>query len=233
MEIAARFIPSAFVSGDIYNIFRLDERHIGLYSIDVSGHGVAAALFSVGLSQKLNSNLQPSSLLKEPISIPPFYRINTPERVISILDEDDMLGKHGRYFTMVYAVVNLEEKALVYCRAGHNRPLLIRADGTSQYLDGGGPPVGLGLGSEDKELQHLSLNEGDSFILFSDGINEAFSRKGKNGYGLKRVEELLTQRRNQSLSESFDNLIDDVKAFHGREEFNDDISIIGFRWRES
>ncbi len=233
MEIAARFIPSAFVSGDIYNIFRLDEQHVGLYSIDVSGHGVAAALFSVGLSQKLNSNLQPSGLLKKPVSTPPFYHINAPDKVISALDEDDMLGKYGRFFTMVYAVIQLEEKDLSFCRAGHNLPLLIRADGTSRYLEGGGAPLGLGLESSDKSLQRLCLSEGDAFILFSDGINEAFSSKRKNGYGLKRVKDLLTAYRGKSLYEAFDLLLGDVKDFHGSENFNDDISIIGFRWRDN
>jgi len=231
MEIAARFVPSAFVSGDIYNIFRLDERHVGLYSIDVSGHGVAAALFSVGLSQKLNSNLQPSGLLKKPISIPPFYVINPPDRVIAALDEDDMLGKYGRFFTMVYAVVHLEKKSLSFCRAGHNRPLLIRADSSSEYLEGGGPPLGLGLGDSEKTLQNIRLSEGDTFILFSDGINEAFSSRRKNGYGLKRVKNLLTAYRGKNLHEAFDLLLGDVKDFHGSDEFKDDISIIGFRWR--
>jgi sigma-B regulation protein RsbU (phosphoserine phosphatase) len=230
MEIAARFIPSAFVSGDIYNIFRLDERHVGLYSVDVSGHGVAAALFSVGISQKLNSHLQPSSVLKEPISTAPFYRINMPDHVLSLLDEDDMLGKYGRFFTMVYCVIDLVEKRLHFCRAGHNRPLLIRADGSSRYLNGGGPPIGLGLSRSHKELQSLSLEEGDAFILFSDGINEAFSQGGESGYGLDRIKDLLTARRNKGLSASFDSLLEDLKTFHGSEDFNDDISIIGFRW---
>lgn len=232
MEIAARFIPSAFVSGDIYNIFRLDERHVGLYSVDVSGHGVAAALFSVGLSQKLSSNLQPSSVLKEPISTPPFYRINWPDRVLSLLDEDDMLGKYGRFFTMVYAVIDLETRKLRFCRAGHNRPLLIPADGSARYLEGGGPPIGLGLDRSEKELQCLSLREGDAFILFSDGINEAFSQIEGNGYGLDRVKTLLTEYKEKNLGAAFDALIEDVKSFHGSTDFNDDISIIGIRWRE-
>ena len=94
MEIAARFLPSAFVSGDIYSIFRLDENNVGLYNIDVSGHGVPAALFSVSLSQRLTYDLHSAGLLKVPSKKPPYYRIYPPDKVISVLDEDDMLGRY-------------------------------------------------------------------------------------------------------------------------------------------
>lgn len=232
LEIAARFIPSEYVSGDIYNIFRLDETRIGLYSIDVSGHGVAAALFSVGLSQRLKSQIHPNGIIKFPIDTPPYYFINPPEKVIGILDEDDMLGKYGRYFTMVYAIIHLDKQLVSFYRAGHNLPLMIHADGKSEYLDGGGPPVGLGIATGPKKRQEIRLADGDEFILFSDGINETFSRSGKNGYGMERVKEILSKNYNMPLGDSFDALIQDAKQYHGREGFADDISIIGFKWQE-
>jgi len=134
IEFAARFYPSLYVSGDIYNVFRLDEKHFGFYNIDVSGHGVPAALFSVGISQRLNKDIYPHALLKIPLGNAPHYQINSPERVARLLDDDDMLGKYGKYFTMVYAIINIESFKVDFYRAGHNLPLLIHPDGSSEYI---------------------------------------------------------------------------------------------------
>ena len=230
MEIAARFLPSAFVSGDIYNIFRLDENNVGLYNIDVSGHGVSAALFSVGLSQRLTHNLHPAGLLKVPSDEPPYYRINPPDEVVRVLDEDDMLGRYGRYFTMVYAIVHLDTDCVSFCRAGHNLPLLLHANGSAEHIDGGGPPIGLGLSKEGRESKKIPLASGDEFILFSDGINESYSQNGKAGYGLQRIKSILLEHLDKPLGQSFDFLLKDAKRHHNHKEFSDDISIIGFKW---
>jgi len=233
IEFAARFYPSLYVSGDIYNIFRLDEKHFGFYNIDVSGHGVPAALFSVGISQRLNNDLYPHALLKIPLGNTPHYQINSPERVARLLDEDDMLGKYDKYFTMVYAIINIESFKVDFYRAGHNLPLLIHPDGSSEYIDGGGPPIGLGLPHEEQKNQTLDLSPGNQFIIFSDGINEAGSQKQDSVYGLKRVKTVLSKYSQDSLGTSFDRLIEDVKDFQGSEEFTDDISIIGFKLKEA
>jgi len=233
IEFAARFYPSLYVSGDIYNVFRLDEKHFGFYNIDVSGHGVPAALFSVGISQRLNNDLYPHALLKIPLGNAPHYQINSPERVARLLDEDDMLGKYDKYFTMVYAIINIESFKVDFYRAGHNLPLLIHPDGSSEYIDGGGPPLGLGLPHEEQKKQTLDLSPGDQFIIFSDGINEAGSQKQDSVYGLKRVKTVLSKYSQDSLGASFDRLIEDVKDFQCSEEFTDDISIIGFKLKEA
>jgi sigma-B regulation protein RsbU (phosphoserine phosphatase) len=233
IEFAARFYPSLYVSGDIYNVFRLDEKHFGFYNIDVSGHGVPAALFSVGISQRLNNDLYPHALLKIPLGNTPHYQINSPERVARLLDEDDMLGKYDKYFTMVYAIINIESFKVDFYRAGHNLPLLIHPDGSSEYIDGGGPPIGLGLPHKEQKNQTLDLSPGNQFIIFSDGINEAVSQKQDSVYGLKRVKTVLSKYSQDSLGASFDRLIEDVKEFQGSEEFTDDISIIGFKLKEA
>lgn len=231
MEFAARFIPSAFGSGDIYNIFRLDEKNIGLYNIDVSGHGVSAALFTVCLNQRLIQAPHSSGLVKIPIDEPPYYHIRTPFQVVSLLNEEDMLGKYGRFFTMVYAIVNVEIGRISFCRAGHNYPLLIHNPESSCYIEGGGPPIGLGLTFRDTVEQDMMLSPGDEIILFSDGINDAFSPKKGKRYGLKKVQQILTTHYPEPLEKAFDGLIADVQKFMGTDGFSDDISILGFRWQ--
>jgi sigma-B regulation protein RsbU (phosphoserine phosphatase) len=230
MEFAANFVPSAFGSGDIYNIFQLDEKNIGLYNIDVSGHGFSASLFSMSLKQRLDLDPQSFGLVKVPQNEAPFYSINSPQEVASLLDQEDILGKYGRFFTMVYAVVNIEEGLVSFYRAGHNLPLIIHDRHRSEFINGGGAPIGLGLDFGRNEGQEIRLSPGDQFILFSDGINDAYSSKLKSRYGLNRLQQVLSDHYTLPLAESFEILITDVKEFVGEGNFSDDISIIGFKW---
>ncbi|MFC2164750.1 PP2C family protein-serine/threonine phosphatase [Acidobacteriota bacterium] len=230
MEFAASFVPSAFGSGDIYNIFQLDDKNIGLYNIDVSGHGFAASLFSVSLKQRLDQDPKSNSLLRIPQIKEPYYSINSPQEVAGLLDKEDMLGKYGRFITMVYAVVDIEVGLVAFYRAGHNLPLVVHDHCRSEFIQGGGAPIGLGLDLGRKEGQEFRLSPGDQFILFSDGISDAYSPKLKSRYGLDRLRQVLTDQYRLSLRESFEFLINDVQDFVGKDNFSDDISIIGFKW---
>jgi len=230
MEFAVRFIPSSFVSGDIYNVFRLDEKHIGLYQLDVSGHGVAAAFLSISLYQRLSHDLKPHGLLKIPLEEPPYYKINSPGKVISLLEREYnmMLEQQGHYFTMIYAVFNVETGDFRFCRAGHTLPLLIHEDGTCLELKGGGPPVGLGLFEELHEEQYLRLSPGDQLVVYSDGLSEARGERGI--YGDKRIKDFFRRHHRTPLDEALGLLIEEIKRFQGKEEFADDASILAFRW---
>lgn len=233
IEFASRFIPSTYVSGDMFNIFRLDEKHIGIYHLDVMGHGVLSALFSFSINQRLSHDLYPFGLLKIPEDTPPFYKINQPIDVVRILNEENLLDDLGSYFTLLYAILNTETGVLSICRAGHNLPLVIRADGSSEYLEGGGPPIGLGIPFEGNENQEIQLFPGDSFIVFSDGINECNPLDQPNvEFGLERAKNLLAANRALSMDEAFEKLIEDLIAFRGAETFNDDVSIIGYKQME-
>jgi sigma-B regulation protein RsbU (phosphoserine phosphatase) len=231
LEFAASFVPSAFGSGDIYNIIHLDEHNIGLYSIDVSGHGFAASLFSVSLKQRLEQSLQSSGLTMVAQIDSPYYASASPQEVARMLDKDDMLGKYGRFFTMVYAVVDIKTGRVSFYRAGHNLPLVIHDRDRAEFIHGGGPPIGLGLDFERNEGQEIWLLPGDQFILFSDGLNDSYSPRTKSRYGLDRLRKVLAEHYNHPLEVSFESLITDVKSFIGEDSISDDISIIGFKWR--
>ncbi len=239
IEFAARLIPCAYVAGDIYNIFRLDETHIGFYQVDVSGHGVPAALFSASLSQLLTHDLHQHGLLKVPVSDPPYYRINPPARVVELLNEDNMFEKHGHYLTMLYAILNTEVGTVSFSRAGHNMPLIVHTDGSSEYIrEGGGCPIGLTIPREPEEQETIQLMPGDSFVIYSDGINEAGIKSGRGEeYGIERARDILTSKCIDPLVEAFDALIVNVEAFmseaigHKAGVFDDDVSIMGVRWK--
>jgi sigma-B regulation protein RsbU (phosphoserine phosphatase) len=169
-------------------------------------------------------------LVKAPIATSPFYKIRSPEEVVASLDEEDMLGKYGRFFTMVYAIVNAETGGVSYYRAGHNYPLLIKNNSHSYYIEGGGPPIGLGMSLSKKQEQSIRLGPGDQLVFFSDGINETFSPKSGERYGLERAKNLLTDHYSEPLKKSFNRLIADAQDFMGLDDFSDDISIVGIKW---
>jgi len=228
LRFSSIFQPSQYVSGDIYNIFRLDEKHIGIYHIDISGHGVPAALFSVSLAQMLNSNVTGRNLLKITASAPPYYRLNPPDEVIRLLDEDQYFDNYGIFFTMVYMILDYTTGQVQLSRAGHSYPLLLHGKGGFTELQNGGLPVGLGLPREDF-LDEFTLAPGDRLFLYSDGMIEAVNQEGEQ-YRSKRLISHLLENNSKTVAEQLRLVLDDIHAYSGQTEFDDDISIIGIEF---
>jgi len=229
IEFSSRFIPSQYVSGDIYNIFRLDENHLGAYHIDISGHGVPAALFSVSLSQMLNTNISSRNLLKIPASEPPYYKINSPDAVFSMLDEDNSFRQYDIFFTMVYMVINLKKRTINFSRAGHNPPVIIRKNGVVEIPMEGSVPIGWSIPRHDVVCE-LNLDPGDRIYLFSDGITEAFNNEEEQ-FSQERMVSILQSNLSKSVEEGLDILLKELKEFTGTDRFEDDLSIIGLSWK--
>ncbi len=228
IEFKARFFPSQYVSGDIYNIFRLDEEHIGVYHIDISGHGVPAALFSVSLSQMLNANISQRNLLKVPVNEPPYYRINPPDRVIAILNDDQNFEQTGIYFTMIYMIINFRTNHITYTRAGHNPPIIIRANGKVEIFEEGCFPVGWNFPREDKVVE-FDVESGDRIFMYSDGITETTDVKD-NLFGMERLTAILLENRKSNLDKTLDAVLDALYKFSEKDSFEDDVSLIGLAW---
>lgn len=229
IEFKARFYPSQFVSGDIYNVFRLDEANIGVYHIDISGHGVPAALFSVSLSQMMNTTISKKNLLKVPVTTPPYYRINTPDKVVGTLNDDKSFEQNDVYFTMVYMILNIKENFIQYARAGHNPPIILKPDGQVIISNEGGFPIGWDFPRNDPIIR-FDVESGDRIYMFSDGITEATNDKGAM-FTRDQMIEILKSNRQQSLDASLDAVIDGVRRFSGSDEFEDDVSIVGLDWK--
>ncbi len=118
VQWAAMFLPAEWVSGDIYDIVRIDEQHIGFYVADVVGHGMPAALLTIFLKQAL--------LMRE--TYESNYRIFPPTEVIKNLNMRMAAQKLSGYqfATCCYCLLNTKTLQLTYARAGHPYPILIR-----------------------------------------------------------------------------------------------------------
>ncbi len=168
LEISWKFLPCELIGGDIFNVVPLDEDHVGLYIIDVSGHGVPSALVTVSVSQALQPQ---SGYLMKTNEASVAREIMSPTHVLSALDAEFPMERFDMFFTMIYAVFNTRNGSFVYSRAGHPPAILLRRDGTFEFLQTGGPAVGCGwLGPFEEEQRELT--RGDRLIFYSDGITE-------------------------------------------------------------
>ncbi len=196
IAIDCLFCPSIHVSGDIFNFFRLDEGHVGFYSIDVSGHGVAAAMLSSRLSQLLTPEMNRGSPLIE-YSLPeaPHYGIVKPSTaVIEALNlQFQMDDIHTLYFTMVYGVIDTHLHTIDLCLAGHPNPIYLPAVGVAQFIGDGGFPVGITTLAEYESIS-LNYTSGDRLFFYSDGITECMG-VNQEMFGPERLLNFINETR--------------------------------------
>ena len=159
-EWATTFLPAECVSGDIYDIARIDEQHIGFYIADVVGHGMPAALLTIFLKQAL--------VMRQ--TFESSYRIFSPSEVMANLNVKmtaQKLSGH-QFVTCCYCLLNINTLQLTYARAGHPYPVLIRPNEPLRQLQSQGSLLGI---FENAEYQQrtVQLQPGDKLLLYSDG----------------------------------------------------------------
>jgi sigma-B regulation protein RsbU (phosphoserine phosphatase) len=223
-----RFKPSAWLAGDILNVFRLDERHVGLYLLDVSGHGVAAALLSVTVSRFLSPVRDPASLLwwreEADGSGVTRYRLQPPARVAARLGErfpfDD---KTGQFFTLVYGLLDLHTHRLRYVSAGHPGVIHVPRGGTTRMIEVSGYPIG--VAPDEYDEHEVELAPGDRLYVYSDGVPEAMDA-ADNPFGADRLLAQLDQTRSETLDEALGSLLLRIDNWRGGARVHDDLSVL-------
>jgi sigma-B regulation protein RsbU (phosphoserine phosphatase) len=186
------FRPSAELAGDIFNVFRLDDRHVGLYVLDVSGHGVAAALLSVTVSRFLFPLPDPTSLLWERDGDDRAVRLASPARVAQRLGERFPFDTSTRqFFTLVYGILDLQTHRFRYVSAGHPQVVHRGRNGTPRLLEATGYPVGVAPPSAEYDESVVDLAPGDRLYIYSDGIPETLSPAGDQ-FGCRRMLDALS-----------------------------------------
>jgi len=160
VQWATIFLPAEWVSGDIYDIVRIDEQHIGFYVADIVGHGIPAALLTIFLKQAL--------VMRE--TIENNYRIFSPAEVMKNLNLRMTAQKLSGYqfATCCYCLLNTKTLQLTYSRAGHPYPIHIRPGQEPEQLEIRGPLLGIFEQAEYVQ-RTIQLQPGDKLLLYSDG----------------------------------------------------------------
>ena len=166
------FRPASYVSGDIYDVIRLDEKHIGFFLADAVGHGVPAALLTMFIKRSLVTK-------KIDSTSPRGYRLTEPAEALEKLNRDlvETQGGQVRFATACYGVINCETHQVCVARAGHPFPLILRSDGSTQALEPEGGLLGV-FPEETYEQSCFTLAQGERLLLYSDGFEMAFPGEG-------------------------------------------------------
>jgi phosphoserine phosphatase RsbU/P len=217
------FLPASVVAGDVFNFFPIGSNSVGFYLLDVSGHGIPAAMLSVTISKMLTTRPETSSPLVEQTRAGFAYTIRPPHEALSEVnnrfqDQDDM------YFTMVYGVLDNDTGRLRLAQAGHPAPILLRKNEPPQPLGDGGFPLGM-LPDRDFDPLEYHVKEGDRLFLCSDGILECTNPENEQ-FGQQRLMRVLDAHRESSLDTLLKSLQATMHRWSGTHEFADDVTLL-------
>lgn len=224
-----RFRPSSYVAGDIFNIFPIDDHRVGFYLLDVSGHGVPAAMLSVALSMVLRPDSTHESPVKRHNSVTGVYDAVQPADVIADLNRC-FQGKDDQYFTINYGYVDSRTQELTFSQAGHPSPVLIQRGKELAVLGDGGSPVGL-LPDAEYETLRMPFCPGDRLVLYSDGVIECTNPQSDH-FGEERLLNYLRATRTQALPQMLAGLELEMERWRGHDEFDDDVSLLALEFTE-
>jgi phosphoserine phosphatase RsbU/P len=226
-QVSLRLRSSGHVGGDMVGFFDIDGSKVGVYSIDVSGHGMAAALLTTRLAGLFTGASSTRNIALH--SGPDGTEGRAPSTVAAALNHL-MLSElqSERYLTLSYAEIDRGTGDVRLVQAGHPHPIVQHVGGRVSRLGEGGLPVGLIEGADWHDVE-TRLQPGERLLLVSDGMIECPGRDGQElgQSGLERLVERLANLRGHALIEG---LMWELTRWSGSEDFPDDVSCALFEY---
>ena len=210
-DISGINIPSKEVSGDYFNVFRLEDGRYALIVADVTGKGMPASLLVSTLDASLRSYLD----FKIPLS-EMAVKMNTIIHTSSTAD---------KFITFLIVILNPGNGELDIINAGHNPALILRNKGDMEKIDAGGVAFGMFDMGLPFENQKLTLEKGERLFIFSDGIPEAMD-KDEEEYTDERLEKYFNDIKPPKAKEFINSVVAEVKSHTKGEPQSDDITAI-------
>lgn len=212
-DLAGYNLPCRTVGGDYYDFLPYKDGRLGLIVGDVSGKGLPAALLMSSLQARVHMLLETGP---DPASAVEILNRNLAERC-----------PLGKFITFFFGLLDPMTGVLRYSNAGHNYPLLIRANGIVEQLPGSGMVMGI-FPSVKYELSEIRVEPGDTLALYSDGVTEASTPDGEE-FGERGLAEFLAAKKSQSCGELVRTLAEHVRSWCGSSSFADDFTIVLLR----
>jgi sigma-B regulation protein RsbU (phosphoserine phosphatase) len=212
-----RFIPSADLGGDAFGYHALDDEHFAVYLLDVCGHGVGAALLSVSALNAIRSEALPATDFHDPGSV-----LAALNRAFPMERQNDM------FFTMWYGVHHIPSRRLRWAGGGHP-PAVLLSPGSEKprLLDSDGPLIGAVDGLEFDSAA-AEVPPGSRLFVYSDGAFEIGLRDGSM-WSFDAFLKTLAAPANGP-AHPMDALVTHVREISGREDFQDDFSMVELRF---
>jgi len=215
LSLAGTCVPAKEVGGDYYDYLLREDGVLDLVIADVSGHSVGAAFIMTETRTFIQAKAQD---------------LSTSTEIVSSLNEFlyEDLTRTELFITLFYAKYNPRTHQLAYASAGHNPPLLWRAQtGKCERLDAEGLILGV-MAKTSFEEKYAQLYPGDMLLLYTDGITEAESPDGAF-FGEEQLCALLQEHSSLPPQELLETLLSQARLFTGTKNFNDDISLVLMR----
>lgn len=221
MEFAARYFPCEKVGGDFYNIFRLDDKKVGILIGDVAGHGVSAAMLNVFINQKIHVKKSYADGRQ---------KIFTPRGVLMNLYHiyNEMSFPDEAYLVMLYCIYDTKTHELSYSSAGMNiAPIILDVNGNVKTIELEGFPI-CKFGKyfkPDYKTHSVKLDPKDTIIFYTDGLVD-MDRNATEDSSDSFLLEFVKGMKEISATEICDDIIDAYFTFVDRHEMLDDVTIL-------
>jgi serine phosphatase RsbU (regulator of sigma subunit) len=210
LEFAHKFAPLNTIGGDFFDVLRLDERTLALVIADVSGHGVGPALVTAMFKSSFGLV---SKTLRSPAAL-----------MTALNAEMNNFLTTGHYVTAFTAFIDLESLEMRFCSAGHPNQILFRADGRSEELATMGFLLGM-IEGMDYEEKSVTLEPGDTLVLFTDGVFEAPDSEGRL-FGREGIIRSLSARLGAGPDELSNGVFSDLLDWSEGTEATDDVTLL-------
>ncbi|MEA2488893.1 MAG: phosphoserine phosphatase RsbU/P [Acidobacteriota bacterium] len=211
VEASGIWQPARTVGGDYYDLLKLSETELAFCIGDVAGKGMPAALLMSGLQAAVRASATPNGAPHE-----------LCERVRRVV-VSSLSG--GRFVTFFYATLDMATMRLRWCNAGHNAPILVRANGEVVRLAGGGSALTRLFRDTPFEDHEIAVTPGDRIVLFTDGVSEASDGAGEQQFGETALEELVVAHRAAS-AEALQRTIFNTVVDFSQGELQDDLTLV-------
>jgi len=233
VRTAWKYVPTDELAGDAIGLYLVEERYLVAYVLDVSGHGVPAALLSVSAMHALEPEPADASIVRDsthPGGGGELGTVRQPARVASELNRRFRAGENdGLYLTMVLFVLDTFTGRLHLASAGHPPPVLLRGGSDWAVPDVGGFPIAM-FDAVEYEDAVIQLRPNDRLCLYSDGIIEQVGRAAAEQFGRARLLQSLTSRGQMTTDRVVSEVIEELAAWAGSREFEDDVSLVVVEW---